>query len=73
MAVLSVEQETRNWEQGDQDRPITSCKCPLSVDMAVQFSWLTISSSSPRFPPPKRSGTASFSEYVHKKIADSEN
>ena len=38
------------------------------------FTWLTISSSSsPRFPPPKRSGTASFSEYVHKKIADSEN
>ena len=70
IAVLSVEHETRYLEQGDQAKPMTSCKCPLKVHNGVQFSWLTISSSLAASP--KRSGTASFSEYVHKKIADSE-
>ena len=70
MAVESVLQEITNCEQGDQERPMTSCKWPRSVDSDVQFSVFTFCSS---LLSPNRSGAASVSEYDQSQIPESTN
>ena len=68
IAVESVLHEIKNCEQGDQARPMTSCKWPRKVVIAVQFSLFTGSSLFSA----KRSGAASVSEYDQSQTALSE-